>query len=127
MTGLPVVNSSNVVVGVVSDFDLLALEGVSAKEKARGFFPEAETDWNSFFETQKLVVKNAGKSVGDVMTEDPITVRPQTTIEDAASLLLLRRIRRLPVVDEKGRLVGIITRSNIIKAAWEARKAGRNL
>ena len=94
MTGLPVVNSSNVVVGVVSDFDLLALEGVSAKEKARGFFPEAETDWNSFFETQKLVVKNAGKSVGDVMTEDPITVRPQTTIEDAASLLLLRRIRR---------------------------------
>lgn len=54
-------DADNVVVGVVSDFDLLALEGLTAKEKARGFFPEAETDWNSFFEIQKLVSKNAGK------------------------------------------------------------------
>ena len=61
VTGLPVVDVHNVVVGVVSDFDLLALEGLTAKEKARGFFPEAETDWNSFFEIQKLVSKNAGK------------------------------------------------------------------
>ena len=128
MTGLPVVDAtSNVVVGVVSDFDLLALEGVSPKEKAKGFFPEADSDWNSFYEVQKLVAKNAGKSVGDVMTADPITVRPATSIEDAANLLLRKKIRRLPVVDESGRLLGIITRSNVIKAAWEARKAGGHL
>jgi CBS domain-containing protein len=60
VTGLPVVNENNVVVGVVSDFDLLALEGISAQEKAKGFFPDADTDWNSFFEIQKLVAKNAG-------------------------------------------------------------------
>lgn len=60
MTGLPVVDTDNVVVGVVSDFDLLALEGVTTADKAKGFFPEAGTDWNSFYEVQKLVAKNAG-------------------------------------------------------------------
>lgn len=61
------------------------------------------------------------------MTADPICVRPNTSIEAAANMLLRRKIRRLPVVDENGKLVGIITRSNVIKAAWEARKAGLNL
>lgn len=61
VTGLPVVDADGVVVGVVSDFDLLALEGVSAKEKATTFFPEADSDWNSFFALKELVAKNAGK------------------------------------------------------------------
>jgi CBS domain-containing protein len=127
VTGLPVVDANYVCVGVVSDFDLLALEGVSAKEKARGFFPEADTAWDSFFEVQKLVEKNEGKTVADVMTSTPITVTPSTPIEDAANLLLRRKIRRLPVCEDNGKLVGIITRSNIIKAAYDARKAGRHL
>jgi len=62
-------------------------------------------------------------SVGDVMTADPVCVTPETSIEEAANLLLRRKIRRLPVVDQSGVLVGIITRSNVIKAAWEARKS----
>ncbi|KAG7671242.1 putative CBS domain-containing protein CBSX2, chloroplastic [Nannochloris sp. 'desiccata'] len=127
VTGLPVVDENYICVGVVSDFDLLALQGVSAKEKARGFFPEANDDWNSFFEIQKLVSKNGGKTVADVMTATPITVTPSTPIEEAANLLLRRKIRRLPVCDEGGKLVGIITRSNVIKAAYDARKAGGHL
>jgi CBS domain-containing protein len=61
-------------------------------------------------------------SVGDVMTSDPVCVRAYTSVEDAANLLLRRRLRRLPVVDADGRLLGLITRSNIIKAAWELRR-----
>ena len=122
VTGLPVVDTQGGVVGVVSDFDLLALEGVTTEEKARGFFPKADADWNSFFEVQKFVEKNKGRTVQDVMTSNPVSVTPQSSIEDAANLLLRLKIRRLPVVDSKGRLVGILTRSNIIKAAWEARR-----
>lgn len=129
ITGLPVVDENYICVGVVSDFDLLALEGVSAKEKerARGFFPEANDDWNAFFENQKLITKNGGQTVADVMTATPITVMPSTPIEEAANLLLRRKIRRLPVCDETGKLVGIITRSNVIKAAYDARRAGGHL
>lgn len=124
ITGLPVVDHiDNMVVGVVSDFDLLALDGIREADKSDAFFPKHGTDWSSFFEVQKLIIKNNGKCVADVMTGDPICVRPLTTVEDAANLLLRRRIRRLPVVDESGRLLGIITRSNVIKAAWEMRRA----
>ena len=58
------------------------------------------------------------------MTSDPICVRPSTSVEDAANLLLRRRLHRLPVVDERGRLLGVVTRSNIIRAAWEMRRGG---
>lgn len=60
ITGLPVVDDENRVVGIISDFDLLALEGVSEEEKKGGLFPAADKDWNSFFEVQELVAKNAG-------------------------------------------------------------------
>ena len=51
------------VVGVVSDFDLLALEGIGQKEKDEGLFPEADSSqsWDTFFEVQQLIQKNAGK------------------------------------------------------------------
>ena len=61
MTGLPVLDGEGVVVGVVSDFDLLALEGLTAQDKTGGLFPETTTEWSSFFEVQKLLIKNAGK------------------------------------------------------------------
>lgn len=123
ITGLPVVDPvTNTVVGIISDFDLLALEGVSEEEKRGGLFPEAGDDWSSFFTVQKYVEKNKGKTVADIMTTEPVCVRIETSMSSAAHLLLHKRIRRLPVIDGDGCLVGIITRSNIIKAAWESRK-----
>ncbi|KAL6785157.1 hypothetical protein ACKKBG_A02680 [Auxenochlorella protothecoides x Auxenochlorella symbiontica] len=126
ITGLPVVDQNNSIVGVVSDFDLLALEGMSPSRQNASLFPESDETWDSFYEVQKLMLKNAGKIISDVMTPDPVCVRASTTIEDAANLLLRMRIGRLPVVDDQKRLVGIITRGNIIKAALEARQRMQN-
>ena len=124
ITGLPVIDpETNKVVGIISDFDLLTLEGVSEEEKSGGLFPAADKDWNSFFAVQKYVEKNKGTTVSDVMTTEPVCVRMETSISSAAHLLLHKRIRRLPVIDANGCLVGIITRSNIIKAAWKSRSA----
>lgn len=61
--------------------------------------------------------------VSDVMTADPLVVRPETNIEAAARILLQKKVRRLPVVDETGRLIGMFTRGDVIKAALRARKA----
>jgi CBS domain-containing protein len=123
ITGLPVVDSpdTNIVIGVVSDFDLLALEGIGESDRS-SLFPTAATDWETFFEIQKLISKNAGKSVGDVMTSTAITVTQDTSMLQAANVLLKRKFRRLPVVDQQGKLVGILTRANIIKAALASRK-----
>jgi acetoin utilization protein AcuB len=53
--------------------------------------------------------------VETVMTADPVTVSPDTTIEEAASLMLVKRIGCLPVVQDGG-LVGIITTSDLLRA-----------
>ena len=54
------------------------------------------------------------KTAGDIMTTDVITVTPETEILQAARLLLDNRINGLPVVDEAGRLVGIVCQSDLI-------------
>jgi len=55
--------------------------------------------------------------VGERMTRRPITITPDTPIEDALKLMKDERIRRLPVVDKKGRLVGIVTDKDLLYAS----------
>ena len=54
------------------------------------------------------------KTVADVMTSNPIVVQPQTPIKEAIQLLAERRISGLPVVDGEGKLVGVITESDLM-------------
>ena len=72
--------------GVVSDFDMLSLDAVSGKARyeSSGIFPDTNMDWSTFFEVQKLLTKNQGKSVADVMTHNPMVVRGNTDLEGAA-------------------------------------------
>lgn len=126
VTGLPVLDDDGTVVGVVSDYDLLSLEGIAesaAPTVGNNIFPELSMEWNAFRQVQRLISKNAGKTVADVMTEDPVVVRPETNMSAAAKVLLDRKVRRLPVVDKDGRLLGMITRHDIIKAALAQRQA----
>lgn len=126
VTGLPVLDEDGCVVGVVSDYDLLSLEGIAesaAPNMGSSIFPELSMEWNTFRQVQRLISKNAGKTVSDVMTEDPVVVRPETNMSAAAQVLIDRKVRRLPVVDKNGCLVGMITRHDIIKAALAARQA----
>ncbi|XP_015066062.1 CBS domain-containing protein CBSX1, chloroplastic-like isoform X1 [Solanum pennellii] len=111
-------------VGLVSDYDLLALDSVSGTGTAdAGIFPEVDSNWKTFNEVQKLLGKTKGKVVGDLMTPAPLVVRESTNLEDAARLLLKTKYRRLPVVDGKGKLVGIITRGNVVRAALQIKRA----
>ncbi|KVH92517.1 Cystathionine beta-synthase, core [Cynara cardunculus var. scolymus] len=116
---------NSVPVGLVSDYDLLALDSVSGATKAdTSMFPEVDSTWKTFNEVQKLLSKTDGKLVGDLMTPAPLVVRENTNLEDAARLLLETKYRRLPVVDGQGKLVGIITRGNVVRAALQIKKAG---
>jgi len=50
----------------------------------------------------------------DIMTEEVITVKPETTIEELARLLMKQQISGAPVVDDKGKIVGIVTENDLI-------------
>ena len=55
--------------------------------------------------------------VGERMTKRPITVDPETPFEDALHLMRREKIRRLPVVGKKGKLVGIVTEKDLLYAS----------
>ncbi|MCZ7546793.1 MAG: CBS domain-containing protein [Anaerolineae bacterium] len=74
----------------------------------------------SVFELETLLV---ALPVCEVMTPNPITVTPLTTIARAAQLMLKHKIGGLPVRDHRGRLVGIITESDIFRMLVQGRAA----
>ncbi|MBD0268412.1 CBS domain-containing protein [Pseudanabaena sp. FACHB-2040] len=54
------------------------------------------------------------KTVADVMTSDPITVKPETPLKDAIQILAEKRFSGLPVVDEAGKLVGVLSETDLM-------------
>ncbi|XP_010447138.1 PREDICTED: CBS domain-containing protein CBSX2, chloroplastic [Camelina sativa] len=127
VTGLPVINDDWTLVGVVSDYDLLALDSISGRSQSdANLFPDVDSTWKTFNELQKLISKTYGKVVGDLMTPSPLVVRDSTNLEDAARLLLETKFRRLPVVDADGKLIGILTRGNVVRAALQIKREAEN-
>jgi CBS-domain-containing membrane protein len=59
-------------------------------------------------------VKARGVTAGELMTTAVVAVRPDDTVEHAAKLMYDRRVKRLPVTDENGRLVGIVSRADVL-------------
>lgn len=54
------------------------------------------------------------KTVADVMTADPVTVKPETPLKEAIKLLVENRISGLPVVDDTGEVIGVISESDLM-------------
>jgi CBS domain-containing protein len=64
------------------------------------------------------LIGKSGETVSAVMTSPAVTVSESTSLEQVAEQLTRQRIRRLPVVDDQGRLVGIVSRRDVLK--WAA-------
>lgn len=115
ISGLPVTDEQGKIVGILSEGDLLVRESPIQP-------PLYMTLLGSiiYFESpvhfHQHMKKALGMFVQDVMTAHPITVRPDALLADAAHLMLDKRVNRLPVVDEQQKLVGIITRHDLLFA-----------
>jgi CBS domain-containing protein len=101
---LPVLDSKDRLVGVVTRGDV------------RGAEPSGATTL-SIWEINYLLAK---LTVERIMTRNPLTVSPETTIEDAAKIMLENKVSGLPVVDESGKEVGVITESDIFRMVVKA-------
>jgi len=112
---LPVVDADGGLVGLVSEGDLIM-------QDAKVHFPTYLHLLGGFIfypgSTERFesdLKKAVGATVGDVMTADPVTVSPDATIEDVATLLVEREVSRIPVM-EGDRIVGIISKSDVVRA-----------
>jgi CBS domain-containing protein len=99
---LPVVNDNLEVIGIVSDYDVL--DALNEKRTVHEFSAES--------------LMSCGHAEHGVCTE-PLTISANMLIDDIVNTLYKERVSILPVVDEKKKLVGIITRKGIINAITE--------
>ena len=107
VSAFPVLDEGGKVIGVVSEADLLTKQALDGGEDG---MPGMITGLLRHREQEKA----RGITAGDLMTSPPVTVRPEDTVEHAARLMYTHRAKRLPVVNAAGRLVGIISRADVL-------------
>jgi CBS domain-containing protein len=103
VSAFPVVDDDRKVIGVVSEADMLTKEAL-----------DDEPGMISGILHRRDQAKARGVTAGDLMTTAVVAVRPEDTVEHAARLMYDRRVKRLPVTDGDGHLVGIISRADVL-------------
>lgn len=114
ISGMPVVDDANRVIGVISEADLLMLAGMKREHTFKDVLR------NILGEPSPL--RTGGNKVEHVMSFPPITSKANDNIADVAKILDERRIKRLPVVDDEGKLLGIISRADIVRTIMRERE-----
>ena len=107
VSAFPVIDDDNKVIGVVSEGDLIAKEAVSDDG------PSFTGPLAGLLHRQELE-KARGVTAVELMTKPPVTVRAEDPIAQAAQLMYDHRVKRLPVVNDAGHLVGIVSRTDVL-------------
>jgi len=115
ISGMPVVDDKDLVIGVVGELDIISAVGGQKSSGVKNIFRRMLGE--------PVPSHREGNTVGDVMSTPPITIRPHEDIREAAHILEGHRIKRIPVVDEFGRLIGVISRADIVRGMSRASKA----
>ena len=111
ISAVPVVNDKDALVGIVSEGDLIH-RVEAGTERHRSWWLELLTGKEILAHE---FVKSHARKAADVMTHPVVSVKPDTPLGDIASLLEKHRIKRVPVVNN-GKIVGIVSRANLIQA-----------
>jgi CBS domain-containing protein len=111
ISGVPVVEDGRLV-GVITEGDLIFQD---AEIKAPGFLDilGGVIPLGNWDEYRREALKSAGVTVGEVMTEDVITISPDSSLAEAATIMAEEKIKLLPVAED-GALRGVVTRMDIL-------------
>ncbi|HPQ43619.1 MAG TPA: CBS domain-containing protein [Syntrophales bacterium] len=111
--GLPVVDTAGRLLGIICQDDLIIQQ---KKVPLPSFFTllDGFIPLTSYKKIEKEVEKMVATTVAEAMTSNPITVDPETSLEEIASLMLKHNVHTLPVVDNDT-LVGIIGKEDILR------------
>src|SRR6185437_4732649 len=111
ISGLPVVDNEGTVVGIISEGDFLRRSEIGTPRK-RG---RLLTFFLGYAGSAEDNVREHGRKVSEVMTPSPITVSEVTPLPELVTLMENNNVKRLPVMRD-GKLVGIVSRSNLLQA-----------
>ena len=114
ISGLPVVNDQKNLVGMITEKDIIGMALPKYVEKLGSLaytfdmVPFAKT----LAAADKVLVK-------EIMRKDVITATVDTSVPEVARIMIVKRIRRIPILDQEGKLVGIIARHDIVKEIFK--------
>ncbi|TMS00344.1 CBS domain-containing protein [Nonomuraea basaltis] len=121
VSGVPVLDDDNRVKGVVSEADLLAKQEFKARYYGDGYTPPLRARIRHTVSSEGSgFYKALGETAGALMTSPAHTTTPDASVVLAARLMDKYGVKRLPVVDDGGRLVGIVSRRDLIKVFLRA-------
>ena len=116
LPGIPVINEGGRCVGIITEADLIM--GGEQEDLHLPHYIELFGGF-VFLESTKKFEERLRKAIAaiaqDVMTEDPITIEPDATVGEAARVIARSKHNRIPVV-EHGRLIGVVTRIDVLDA-----------
>ena len=120
ISGLPVLNEAGRVSGIVTEGDLIRR---ASRVKAPGYLEIL--GGLIYLGSPKKFVEELQRAMsleaGQLMSKNLVTIAPEDTVEQAATLMVDKKISRLPVLDESGKLVGIISRRDIMGSLYSGK------
>jgi CBS domain-containing protein len=120
ISGLPVVNDDARLIGIVTEGDFLRRAEIGTERQ--------RPRWLEFLLSPGRLageyVATHGRKVGEVMTRDVVAVTEDTPIDELVRLMEHHRIKRLPVVDADRRVIGIVSRANLLRAVLSTFRPG---
>ncbi len=108
ISGIPVVDREKKVIGIITQADILSIVGIRREQTLK--------DLLKHMLGEPLPQRKIGDLVGDIMTSSVLTIGSNANIAEVAKIMDEKKISRLPVVNEKNELIGIITRADILRA-----------
>ncbi len=103
VSAFPVLDADDRVIGVVSEGDLLPREAYPARPRT-----------TSHVQRRRVPAKAEAMTAEELMTSPAVTIEPQATVTEAARVMFSHKVKRLPVVADDGRLVGIVSRVDLL-------------
>ncbi|MDB9521608.1 CBS domain-containing protein [Dolichospermum circinale CS-1225] len=115
ISGLPVIDDAGKLVGIISETDLMWQE-TGVTPPAYIMILDSVIYLQNPGTYERDLHKALGQTVGEVMSKNPVAISPQKSLQEAAQLIQNHKVQRLPVLDNGGNVIGILTRGDIIRA-----------
>ncbi|HCI79441.1 MAG TPA: hypothetical protein DHW02_07110 [Ktedonobacter sp.] len=112
---LPVIDRQKRLQGIISTGDLMKANVLSMRRGLLSKARELDNDTVESVETPLEHVQHDSRAAQDIMNRQVHTIRPDATIRGAARVMVETGVRRLPVVDAQGILVGMLTRADLLR------------
>ncbi|MFM8762510.1 MAG: CBS domain-containing protein [Solirubrobacterales bacterium] len=122
LPGLPVVDDEGLLLGIITESDLLLFDENEDTDPPPSIQVMGGVIYlGSVKHWEERIRKAVAGTAGELMTDEPITVTADASAHDAGHLISEHRHNRLPVVDDEGHLVGMVTRVDVLEALLEDR------